>query len=297
MMQLKRPMLAGKFDAEKQKYPVLGSAKLDGFRALAVDGCATSRAMKPLPNRHIQAFFATYADLLHGLDGEIVVGEPNDPEVFNRTQSGVNSRDGEPDFRYYIFDRWDSSLPYDERIISIQHRNFPAEVRWLEQEEIFDLDQLNAFEQRIVDLNYEGIILRDPKGLYKQGRATTKGGELLKLKRWEDAEARIIDFVEEMHNGNEAIINELGLTKRSSAKGNKTGKGTLGAYVVEGINTFDGVQFEIGSGFTAAQRAEFWDHREEKRGRIVSYKYFAPGVKDKPRHPIYKGERALIDLS
>ena len=132
--------------------------------------------------------------------------------------------------------------------------------------------------------------MRAPDGLYKTGRATSKGGELLKLKRFLDSEAEIEGTEEEMFNGNAAETNELGRTKRSTAKDGLVGKGTMGALRVRDVST--GVRFSIGTGFTAAERREDW-----RSGDIVKYKYFPVGIKDAPRHPVYLGRRHPADIS
>ena len=112
---------------------------------------------------------------------------------------------------------------------------------------------------------------------------------MLKVKRFEDSEAEILRIEEEMHNANEAQRDNLGRTKRSTAKEGKVGKGTMGALVVRDLKT--GVEFNIGSGFTASDRQDEW-----KPGEIVKYRYFPVGIKTKPRHPVYIGRRSNIDL-
>ncbi|HQT78609.1 MAG TPA: hypothetical protein PLD10_16265 [Rhodopila sp.] len=99
-----------------------------------------------------------------------------------------------------------------------------------------------------------------------------------------------------MANGNEAIINELGLTKRSTHQANKTGKGTLGALIVRGITAYPGVTFRIGTGFDATQRCVFMTDRDKLLGKIVTYKHFPIGAKDAPRHPVFKGFRHATEM-
>ena len=41
-----------------------------------------------------------------GLDGEIIVGPATAEDVYRVTNSAVMSRDGEPDFTYWLFDKW-----------------------------------------------------------------------------------------------------------------------------------------------------------------------------------------------
>src|SRR6185312_4948109 len=67
---------------------------------------------------------------------------------------------------------------------------------------IKDAAGLAAYEQRCLAEGYEGIMVRDPAGLYKQGRSTVAEGGLLKVKQFLDAEATIIGFEEQMHNDN-----------------------------------------------------------------------------------------------
>jgi DNA ligase-1 len=105
-----KPMLAGKAeDVSKVKFPTLVSPKLDGIRALVIDGVVVSRNLKPIPNRYVQKLFSMY----EGYDGELIVGSVNGPNVFRETTSGVMSEDGTPDVKFMVFDRWDMpEAPY-----------------------------------------------------------------------------------------------------------------------------------------------------------------------------------------
>ena len=104
----------------------------------------------------------------------------------------------------------------------------------------------------------------------------------------------IIGFDEEMFNGNEAQTNELGRTKRSSAKAGLLGKETLGAFRVRDV--VSGVEFSVGTGLTAAERQRYWDGRGHLIGSLVKYKFFPVGVKVAPRHPVFLGFRDRSDL-
>jgi DNA ligase-1 len=200
---------------------------------------------------------------------------------------------GEPSVRFYVFD--DITWPerrYDDRRPRIDTSDGEHLVE-VSQAFVHDLDELLNMEQRYLGMGYEGLILRDPNGKYKFGRSTTKEGILLKLKRMETDEAVVIAVVEEMHNGNEATTSELGRTKRSSHKENRTGKGSMGALHVRDVKT--GVEFHIGTGFTAEDRAVMW--AEPPIGKIVSYNHFPIGRVDLPRHPSFKGFRDSRDMS
>jgi DNA ligase-1 len=151
-----------------------------------------------------------------------------------------------------------------------------------------DLDRESDF----LEQGYEGMMIRHPDSRYKYGRSTEREGGLVKVKRFTDAEAEVIGFVEEMHNGNEAKTDALGHTERSTEKAGLVGKGTLGALVVRDAQ---GRVFNIGTGFTAVQRADLWLRQPDYLGSLVTFKYFDHGIKESPRHPVFKSFRAKED--
>lgn len=283
-----KPMLASPADLDNVRFPVFASPKLDGIRAAVVGGQLLSRTLKEIPSRHV--FDLLSWDGFEGLDGELIVGDPTSPTCYRDTVSHVMADNKVFGFTYYVFDLWHHSQNFYQRRLDLQYKvqqlGRPY-ITLVEHVQLENRDKLDSYEAAMVSAGYEGIMLADPHATYKFGRATTKGGQLLKVKRFVDSEAVILDVVEEMLNGNEAETNELGRTKRSTAKAGLTGKGTMGALTVRDIAT--GVEFNIGTGFTADERARFW--RDDYRGLTVKYKSFPIGIKDKPRHPVYLGMR------
>ena len=292
------PMLAAAVDLPKVQYPVLGFPKIDGIRAVIHDKRPLSRKLLTLPNKFIQGFFCH--EHFQGLDGEIVVGAPNDPLCIKHTTSGVMRHEGEPDFTFYVFDKWDAtSSAYQDRLTEarLQIKQVGAvRVRSLEYAVLYGEDDLLAYEAQQLDLGYEGIILRSRNGVYKHGRSTVREGGLLKLKRFLDSEAEVLEVIEEQFNGNEAQKDNLGRTKRSSAKDGKVGKGRAGALRVRDLNT--GVEFEVGTGMNDNDKVEWWEWHTQGRptARVVKYKYFPVGMQDRPRHPVYLGWRHPMDM-
>lgn len=285
-----KPLLASPADLETLRFPMLASPKLDGVRAIVKDGIVLSRSLKKIPNQYVQSLFGS--EHLDGLDGELIVGKPTSTTCYTDTVSGVMRVSGEPAVRFYVFD--DITWPerrYDDRRPRIDTNDAHHLVE-VDQTFVHDLDELLKMEQRYLGMGYEGLILRDPNGKYKFGRSTTKEGILLKLKRFVDAEFEIIGFEERQKNGNEATTNELGRTKRSSHKENKTGRGDLGALVLK----HPAGTFNCGTGFDDALRAEIWANRDKYLGQLAKVKFFAIGMKDLPRHPVYLGLRDANDL-
>lgn len=290
-----KPMLAGtvKHLGELKDFPYLCSRKLDGVRALIIDGKVYSRSLKLIPNKHVQELFGK--EEFNGFDGELIIGAPNAHDVYNRTVSGVMSHDGEPNVHYYIFDMYDQGNDgYDERYRHIINANLPANIHVVESFNANNVDDVLAFETIAVEKEeYEGIMLRKVEKPYKFGRSTLKEGGLLKFKRFTDDEAVILSITEKMKNENEAFTNELGATARSLKKEGMVAAGTMGAILVK--NT-EGVEFEVGTGFTDEQRQYFWDNQDALIGKTIKYRYQKVGVKEKPRFPSFIGFRDEVDM-
>ena len=278
-------------DLDNLQYPIIASAKLDGIRCLIKDGVALSRTLKPIPNKSIQAWAKKHANKLEGMDGELIVGDPASSTVYRDTNSFVMSHDKEGEFWYYQFDYWDiPNEPYSYRIESADEAE---NVIHLGYKIVYNKEELLKYEELVLNVGYGGLILRNPNGKYKYGRCSLKENNSFKLKRFEDAEAVIVGFEEEMHNGNIAETNELGRTKRSTAKSGMVGKQSLGAFT---CRTPEGIEFSIGSGFSQQDRLDYWKSKDSLMGCTVKYKHFPIGVKDKPRHPIFLGFRDSIDM-
>jgi len=296
-----KPMLAGKAtdDQLRELFKKFGklhaSPKLDGIRCMIQDGVALSRSLKPIRNKHVQSLLGQKE--FNGLDGELIVGAPTDGDVYRNTCSKVMSENKEFKFTFWVFDTFlYPTMPYADRM-DIVHQLCPQQTGFtniLNYEVVTNMGQLQDYETDCLSIGYEGIILRDPSALYKHGRSTAKEGGLIKVKRFSDSEARILDMEEQMKNNNEKKVNELGRGQRSSHKANKSPKGTLGALVVK--DEYSGVQFNIGTGFSDNVRNQLWEHKDDLIGQVVKYKYFDIGVKEAPRHPVYIGMRIPEDM-
>lgn len=288
--QITRPMLAGKVENfGLLRYPLLATPKLDGIRCLKIAGCAVSRSLKSIQNNFIRDYVE--AHFPDGVDGELIV--PGAP--FCDVASAVGKRDGEPDFRYHIFDyvRGDLNQTYTIRMTDL--RELPNDKRLVKVLPALIADErvLREYEETCIALGYEGTMVRAPMSPYKCGRSTERDGYLLKIKRFEDGEAVICGFTEKEINDNAAEENELGLTSRSSRKSGKRPGGTLGALLVRDVVT--GAQFSV-SGFDKATAQSIWNDRRSASGRVIKYKHQPSGAKDLPRFPKFIAFREKWDL-
>lgn len=287
-----RCMLAADVDLDRLKFPCVVSAKLDGVRAIVRDGIVYSRSNKPIPNKYVQKLLGAYEHY----DGELIVGDPRSKTVYRDTLSHVMSHD-KADFylRFYVFDHVSHpDEPWTKRVSRINLGRNVIPVKLHEQFTVANMKQLLMVEEDMLIFGYEGLIIRSPDAPYKRGRSTMNEGYLLKLKRFTDGEFEIVDFEERQRNENEATTNELGRTKRSSHQAGKTGRGDLGALV---LRYADGVTFNCGTGFTDDERARIWQNRKDYLGLKAKVKYFAVGMKDLPRHPVWLGLRDERDIS
>ena len=272
--------------------PLLGSAKLDGYRCVTMNGAFTS-SMKKITNLYTQDILSD--PIYNGLDGELIVGKPNLLETFNNTTGPIRKASGKPDFKFYVFDRHDMpGAPYSERLEALESLPF---VHVIKQVSLVTVKGVVEYELRCVEGGFEGGIVRSPSGLYKPGRCTLKEGNIFKRKPTEDDECTIIGFEEQMLNTNKSKMNETGNMVRSSHKANKVGKGTLGKFIVRSPKWKNDFAIGTGTGLTDKLRQEIWDNREDLLNAIITYKFQMYGSIDAPRQPIYKGFRDPNDLT
>ena len=298
MPKIKKPLLAGNFDPSKAKFPYIATPKIDGIRFLMVDGVAVSRTFKPIRNTHIQNLLQQY--LPDGIDGELTSGD-----TFQSSTSAVMTIEGTPDFKVWIFDYVNPNCgeitPFylrmlecpTESLSKIQEThpkllNIPFEYEILYGTNIKTQEELDDYERICLESGYEGVMLRDPMGTYKFGRSTVNDNILLKVKRFLDDEAELIDIQEKMSNQNPEELDAFGHIKRSASLEGMVPTGVAGTLIVR---TKDGMEFGIGSGLNYELRVELWNNKEKYLGKLVKYKYFPQGVKELPRHPVFLGFR------
>jgi len=213
---------------------------------------------------HAPAWF-TAGLPLEPLDGELWLGRKS----FQRTVSIVRRHD-EPDLwreiRFLVFDAPADDGPFETRLTlidTIMTINQPAFASAHPHVICSGRDHLDREMARIEHLGGEGMMLRRAGSVYAAGRSDT----LLKVKRFHDAEARVVGY-------------EPGTGRH---------KGRMGALVVEMAN---GVRFEIGTGFTDAQR-----DRPPPIGATVTFVYQDLTENCLPRFASYRGIRADLPVT
>jgi len=299
-MTVTKPMLASREipKAEDLTYPVMVSPKLDGLRCLIKDGKALSRTFKAIPNDYAREWCERF--LPEGLDGELMLRDLTG--AFHEASGSFRRKTGEPDFVFAAFDLvTDGNVgqPYRERyakLESLAKTISPAHFAVVPHRVVNSPDELLEAYENFLQIGYEGLMVNSLDSGYKCGRSSLKQGILLKFKPFEDEEALVIGVTELLHNENEAQKDAFGRTKRASHRENKTGAGTMGSLQ---CRFADGTEFSVGTGFSAAQRAEIWE--EFAHGEVIGYhakiKFQPPpgGRKEgeAPRFPSFLGFRDM----
>jgi DNA ligase-1 len=329
MSELK-PHLACDMEEDKVKFPVIVQVKIDGVRGINLKGDITGRSLKAFKNSFVAECFS-HPEFL-GIDGELVLGEWNAQGLCRTTTGFVNRKTAKPgkptkskDFKWYAFDFLRADvvhLPYIQRLEALQE----ASATWFAADEVpnvfvvpwklvHTLEELYAFEDECLDAGFEGVIVRDPNGMHKSGRATTKLGAYLRIKRFIDFEGKVVGMTEAMENQNEAKTNELGRTERSTHQENMIPKGMVGNILLEALADVEyrgkvviqkGQEIVVGAGcMPHEQRIAVWqafaaDDTESEdyiMGEIGKAKFMPQGQKAKLRMPTWLCLRAEEDMS
>lgn len=280
----------------------LMSPKIDGIRVFCHPTLGpVSRTLKPIPNDYIRTYLSH--PYLKWLDGEIVLNW-EDPDAFNKTQSAVMSRDGQPTFEYRVFDHVETGdhcafgLRLGDAGQAVIRANDAGltKVHFVNHFPILNYEQFDAQEKVYVERGFEGAMIRHKGGKYKMGRSTWKEQGLIKVKRFQDAEGEIIGWEPLERNENEATKDNLGHQVRSSHNaGMVIDDSLLGRFLLHVVTgRFAGVTVSCGSGLSVTQRHEYRLQIDSliANHQLVTFKYQDHGSKDAPRMPIFKGFRA-----
>jgi len=260
---------------------MLVSKKYDGIRGRSWKGKLYSRTNELLPNRGLQDWAKR---LPSGLEGEIVCFNVEGDRVcsIEENESIIMSRDsGWIEFEFVCFDYIPSKeylrYTFQERLNelrflydAIENPGFNLVEHELVQTQWRYLD---ARLKDVVQDGWEGLVLRDPKGLYKQGRTTGRNGsfEMMRMKPWltEEAVLRGIEF--EQTNTNPAKQNKIGYQKRSSHKSGMVQDRTRAGVLI--CEDRDGQEVRIGTGMTDRDKEFFASLQIKSKYPMIQFRY------------------------
>ncbi len=222
------------------------------------------------------------------------------------TASAVSRVEGEPVVWLHCFDllsQFTLNLPYLQRYTALQelvknlHDHYGADRArvevipfvWVQNKE-----QAQALYEEYLSQGYEGLILRNPNGLHKDGRCTQNEASYIRLKPTGDAEAVVVRIEEGETNLNEAKTNELGQTERSTHKENMHPSGMVGRLWCT-IN--GGPEFKVSPGcLTHNERKYYFENPCDILQKVIKFKFFNHGAKDAYRMARFHSFRIPTDI-
>lgn len=300
-------MLACDWKEDKLRFPLYAQPKIDGVRALNFDGQLTGRSLKPHANKYVTKRFSH--PMLRGFDGEMAAQGSNHPSLCRLTTSALNTIEGEPYVEWHLFDHITNETinePYRNRIrclrVAVERIREAFEVSYLfphlkivPSYRCETIEELLNLESRFEAEGYEGTIIRDINGKYKQGRSTVREGGLLRIKRFIEEEAVVLSITEGESNMNDAQQNELGLQFRTSHQAGMVPNGLVGSLQCLVVKTGEEITVAAGR-MTHHEREVYFRNQEHLIGKTIKYKFFPKGGKDKPRFPTFQCIRVESDM-
>ena len=295
-----KPALADNYDPNNIQLPTSAQPKIDGVRGLNLDGNLVGRSLKAFKNKALTAKFSH--PKYQGLDGELAFGDEASGSLCRDTTSAVNTITGPADgFTWHVFDLVTEEtikLPYHERYRLLRKKVEELGEDFIKLVPYVRLNaaaEVEAYDEKNLAAGYEGTILRNPNSLYKEGRPGKKEQQLMRIKRFSDSEALVLAVVEGRTNLNEAVINELGRSERSSHAENQVPNGLVGSLTCKDLES--GMTITVSPGeLDHIERKFYFDNPQEIVGKTITYKSFKKGVKTLPRFPTFKNIRSAEDM-
>ncbi len=229
-------------------YEYWQSEKLDGIRAIW-NG-------KQLLTRNGNPIYAPrwFTDPLpdYALEGELWAGRGHFALVQQTVLDHTPSDEAWRKIDFMLFDMPDAAGDYNKRYYNLIHVVDSASskhIKYIEHTPVLSEQELLRYLDTLVNENGEGIMLRKVTARYQAGRSN----DLLKLKKHQDAEARVVGY----------------------KIGNGKYKGLMGSVLVR---TDEGTEFYVGTGFSDEQRLN-----PPEIGSLITYRYNGLTAEGKPR--------------
>ena len=299
-----KPHKAENAELAKLKFPAIVLPKIDGVRGCFLTGQFTGRSLKPFKNKNITNYFSNPA--YRGFDGELTLGGLTEEGLCRKTTGIVNSLAKNTDGEIPILNVFDwilpeiVFLPYKDRLelltayVEGLSYDLRQKIDIVPSRYLKTLEEVEADHQENILLGFEGTIVRLASAPHKNGRSTVKESAFMRIKEFLTAEGTITGYTEAQENWNPSMKNALGYTERSSHKGNKTGKGMIGALELL-LPTGQGILCATGT-MTHEERKNYWENPNYILGKTITFSYMPYGTYKAPRFAQFLNFRAEEDL-
>ena len=267
------PMLAHRYDkhSAKIKFPCWVQPKLDGVRLVArkENDAVTMWSRKgkqiDIPDK-ISEQLCSFLENGQCVDGEIYVHN----WTFQRIVSAVKKKREDTDLlEYHIYDSPHKSLEFEERTPSFINDNivYPnycsgwsnagSQIKFVATYSSEDKESFDSYEQKFIELGYEGMMVRNKRSLYKYKH---RSYDLQKVKRFVDKEYEII--------------------------GSKDGSGREAGLIIFKCLTDEGLEFDVRPMGSHEDRSEMWKNADKYIGKQLTVRYQELTDDGRPRFPV-----------
>lgn len=310
-----KPQLANDANLDTLIYPVIVQPKIDGVRALNVNGTLTGRSLKSFEGFGITEYFSKPE--FQYLDGEMTLGSnpASQDRLCSLTTGAMGAFKGVTemaDVHWHIFDflaHPSQAYPdrYNSAMKAVENLAHPR-IHLVPSYTAINREELDAYIAEFFEQGYEGAIIRNPRTPAKEGRPGKRTQELVRVKPWADSEILVTGVTEGNENTNEATTNELGRSERSSAQDGMIPNGRVGS--IQGTLLEDcispitgrllfpkGLPVTVSKGsMTHAEAKYYFKHQDKIVGHIVKFSHMIHGCKTLPRMGGYISHRLPQDL-
>jgi ATP-dependent DNA ligase len=231
------PMLAQPYAKGKGiEFPCFVQPKLDGIRGIycPITKCFRSRQGNEFPIANTKHMINDLCGTDVQLDGEFYSKQISF-EMLKGVLSKKTKHCDAPLVQFHIFDCIILSESFKSRLEILSNMKFGESISFVQTEECKELSNVEFFLKDFKRAGYEGLILRNSKGLYIPGKRTA---DLQKYKTFLDKEFKIIGYKRE--NNSNAIVWECETDKKQSFFAKPVGTIEARAPTEEEANTFIG---------------------------------------------------------
>lgn len=287
---------------EKYKQLIV-MTKYDGVRCLVENCIVKGKTLLPIPNKYIQSLYGN--EEYEGKEFELIVldhkGEYDPVSCCRETVSFTNTEDLVRAHKCILIDNYQlGEFPFEDRLISLE--KFASENSGFKTPDYIiatTIEEILHYEDSILKIDHEAIIVRNPELTYKEG-VSSGDGELLRLKRYISEEAVILEALPAFANNNAAKENLLGNMERSSHIEGKVAKEEIGKFFCQLVKDIHdpwsgrliakkGSSCVIATGnMTKEDKIRLYQDRENLKGMMIKFKSFPKGTKDKPRFATFQ---------
>jgi hypothetical protein len=229
------------------------------------------------------------------------------------------------DLKFYCFDYVDEGMLMDcyfsarNDLIKRVQKLHPNLISPVNQITVNSKEEVEEYFEEALKNDYEGLILKDPKGRYKCGRGTIKEGLIYKVKPFVTFDAEILGVVQatEVDPNAEKKINELGRSVTSKKLGDRVliekaagfeveykalcdkclADGQTGVIIKQENTCRDcgaPYRLKVTLAMTDEEKEDVWATRSTYIGKMIEYKGMLVGSKDVPRHPVCETDYEMI---